>query len=243
MAPRPRTAAVLLLVGVAALANPLWLFPNEGERQYTYERTDITVENGTLYYEGADVVPSSATYGADLNGVGCQWTDGNGRACAFDHHILADGNVTVEAQVPHGSVGHPDFVELAGSYYHRNTSEGENGTTYTLEPREPRAVLAALARNVTGLDDPGDGRPALTAVYTGDAVTAFERPERDGGPTGSVYLANGTYYTAAVTAFGEGDAPVFEEWMRPILSIAGMVLLLVVPLLALSTYRGGSRPR
>lgn len=242
MAPALRTAALLAVLGVAALTNPLWLFPSEGQTQYTYERTEITVENGTLYYEGADVVPSSARYGAALNGVGCQWQDGLGRACAFDYHILDDGSVTVEAAVPQERSGTADFVELNGSYYHRNTTGAENGTTYSLEPREPRAVLSELARNVTGLDDPGDGRPALTAVYTGDPVTSFERPDPDGGATGEVFLDNGTYYTAAITEFDVGDAPVFEQWMRPILSIVGMVLVLVVPLLALSEYRAWNRP-
>lgn len=51
MSPR-RLAFVLILGGILLVTNPVWLVPHEGEMEYTYERSEIHVENGTLTYSG-----------------------------------------------------------------------------------------------------------------------------------------------------------------------------------------------
>lgn len=222
MSPSTSTTALLLaVVGIALAFNAVWLFPQEGEGQYTYERVQVTVEDGKLTYR-AETAHSVDEYN-DLVAVDCDSIDTTTRACAFDRYLVDHGAVTVDIETTGLGPDTPAFVELADGYYHRTIAEGPNGTTLDVEPIEPRALLGEIATDVSGADPDGlsESAPAqFRAAITGDAVTTTETP--DSAEVGEVFLRNGTYYAVVVTDdSGEVDAPLFEEWFRVPLSVAG----------------------
>ena len=70
MVSRRTTLALLVVVGLLLVTNPLWLYPDAGESEYTYERSAVTVEDGTLTYDGVDAPHFRRAN--DLRSVGCQ---------------------------------------------------------------------------------------------------------------------------------------------------------------------------
>lgn len=222
MLTEPRLA-VLLVVGLLAVTNGLWLFPHDGDVRYTYERSAITVENGTFDYRGDDVFRFH--YENDLVDVGCQpGTDGVGRACAFDQFLAEHGPVTIAAD---GALGVPTFVELGGAYYRRVATKNGSGTTYDVERVAPRAVLAVTATNISGVDpddvDPGFSIPVRVAV-TGEPARTFDRVEAD--RLGQIYRRGDEYYTVVLTAETTVEQPLVSEGLRRVLQVVGLGLLL-----------------
>lgn len=223
-------AALLLAVGLLAVANGSWLFPHDGDRQYTYERAAITVENGTLDYRGADLARYHTEN--DLEAVGCQPRfDGVGRACAFDLRLLDRGPATVAAET--GYSGGPTFVELRGAYYHRTVNRSGANATYDVDRVAPRTVLEAVATNVTGLGpgavDRADSTPFRVAV-TGETATTYERVEAD--RLGTVYRRGDGFYTVVVTAESSVDRPLVSPGLRDVLAVLGLALVLGAVVLA-----------
>lgn len=199
MSPQKRTI-LLAIGGLVLLTNPLWLFPHEGTAQYTYERSDIAVENGTFEYDGEDL-PGFAEENS-LNPVGCQpHDDDQPRACAFDLHLVTRDPVTVPGR-PEGVFG-AEFVRLDGTYYrriHRVTGSGGNYSgTHDVEPVTPQTILAESAVNISGHASPvsDDLRLEFRIAVTGDSVTSFE--DLDENDLGNVYRQNESYYTVVAT--------------------------------------------
>lgn len=141
-----RRAALVALLGVTLLSNPVWLFPYDGERVYTYEQAEIEVTGDGLDYGQPRVGGRTAQLNA-IEGIDCQYRQHDGRDCAFDQHLLADGPVTVpvdDAGLPRGDRA-ADYIEVDGRYYERVENRTDNGIRYDVRAVEPRAMLAALA--------------------------------------------------------------------------------------------------
>lgn len=218
---------LLVIVGVLLLTNPLWLFPNEGATKYTYERAEITVENGIFAYHGADI-PDFAEENS-LSRVGCQHVDDQARACAFDQHLGNHGPITV-AWEGQGTT-RPEFIRLADAYYRRihRLNRSSETVAYDVERVSPRTVLAEAATNISGVStSPSADLPlAFRIAVTGETVTSFEEPDRT--ELGRVYQLNGSYYTVVRTDESHivhGPDVLRYETPRSILVIVGGLLLL-----------------
>ena len=234
MSPRRPTLALLVVVSLLLLTNPLWLFPHEGDTRYTYERSEIVVENRTLTYHGRDIPDFGAN---NLDPVGCQPQDRTGaRACAFDQHLVEYGPVTVPRGRALGAI-RPDFVRIDGAYYRRihrpNDSDGDRTVTHDVERVEPRTVLAESAIDLSDVQRPfPDSWPlAFRIAASGDVVTTYERVEDD--ELGAVYRRNGSYYTVVRTdetnVDGGPDFLRYDSNRAPLVIAGGLLLLWTLP--------------
>jgi hypothetical protein len=188
---------LLALVGLLLVGNHRWLFPQEGVRQYTYERAEITVEDGTLRYDGA--FEPYFDHGNDLDAVDCQAIDDWSRSCGFDAHLVADGPVTVPTEGESWRSSAPSAAVRDG-YYRRVLEGNETARTYDVERVEPRALLADVAYDAADLG-PANLSDA-TPLESGVAVTGEPRTTKDrlgDDRLGGVYRRNGTYYTVVPT--------------------------------------------
>lgn len=228
MVSRRAQAALLVVVGLLLVTNSIWLFPNAGQTEYTYERSEITVENGTITYDGVD---NHRFYRRnELPDVGCQWTDREGeRACAFDEYLSENPPVTVSKHMSLGRIT-PDFVEVDGDYYRRIHRPNDSNVTHDVTRVPPRSVLTASAADVSGHSVPDRGTVPLEyyIAVSGETVTSFEALERD--DLGRIYLQNGTFYTVVGTDRSiNHPGPAFQQYqaLRYVLAFVGVVLLLM----------------
>lgn len=227
MPSRKATAGLLAVAGLLLVANAVWLFPNAGEAEYTYERAEITVEDGTLTYEGVDYRWFRESN--DLQPVGCQRYDSDGeRACAFDEYLAENPPVTVSRQVSGGRIT-PDFVRIDGDYYRRIHRPDDSNVTHDVERVSPETVLEESANNVTGATVSDRGHTSLQyyVAVSGETVTTTEHPTLH--DLGGVYRQNGTYYTVVATDRTINQPPLeFQQYqaLRYALGFVGLVLLL-----------------
>ncbi|MFC7226344.1 hypothetical protein N0B31_02935 [Salinirubellus salinus] len=227
MAPSTRRLLLVLLVSVALFANPVWLFPNEGETRYTYERSELVPQGDDVEYDPV-VDPNHGGYSNDLSGVGCESVFGqrtdrdlSERVCAFEQSVADDGPVTVAGYDRVGiRVG---YVELDDGYYHRTLGGGNGTATLTLEPLPAEQVLA----NVSGdgvsdvaADRVQRSRVALRAVVSGEPVESPQNPSDVA--VGQVYALGGDYYAAFVTGSESIGSPVPDP-VRLLASFVGFV--------------------
>jgi len=230
MSPRSSTLVLLLLVvGLLLLANPLWLFPHEGETRYTYERVDLRVENGTITYHGESILGFAEEN--SLTAVGCQPRDDDQlRACAFDHYLASQAPVTV-ATAPAG-VSRPEFVELDGQYYRRihrpSGGDGSGSTTYDVEHVAPRRVLAESATDIPGESVSGSDYLPLEfqIAVSGDTERSFVDLAED--DLGTIFVRNDEYYTVVATGdrvFDGGPDLLRYDLPRYLLSLVGLAVV------------------
>ncbi|WP_435349769.1 hypothetical protein [Haloarchaeobius sp. HRN-SO-5] len=235
-----RQAVVLVVIGVLLLTNPFWLFPHEGEVQYTYDRSEILVEDGTLSYSGASETEFAEEN--SLNAVGCQLRHGfteQPRACAFDAYLVDHGPVADTRYYLHDI--QPDFVRIGDAYYRRTHTRNETAedvhVMHDVERVTPRTVLAESAllnisdysRPVPDFDGWGDRGVEFRVAITGDAVTTFEDLGEDN--LGNVYRQNDSYYTVVVTSERYADGgPDFLRYdgYRYLLMGVGLVPIAMV---------------
>lgn len=217
--------------GVLLLSNPLWLVPHEGDRRYTYARSEIVVENGTLTYHGVDA--GGLGEENSLNPVGCQFRDDESqaqpRACAFDRHLVNHSPVSVSRDGIWSP--RPEFVRIDGGYYRRihqlNRSSQDDIVTHDVEPVTPQTVLAESADNVTGLSRRDTDRLGLEfqVAVSGESATSFEELEED--DLGNVYRDDGAYYTVVATdveTVDHGLDSLRYELPRLLLASVGLIL-------------------
>lgn len=225
MSPRTSVAVALVVVGFLLLTNPLWLFPHEGDTRYTYDRSEIAVENGTLEYAETGVLDFAEEN--SLNRIECQrYDDEQPRACAFDHYLATHPPVTAPETL-RGSI-RPDFVEIDGSYYRRihrqNDSREEDRTVvHDVERVQPETVLAESAIDVPDSTSqrPDDLWLEQRIAITGETETSFEDLDEDG--LGRIYRQDGTYYTVVVT--GEQHVSHGIDFLRYEVPRYGLALL------------------
>lgn len=224
----------LLVMALLRVTNPLWLVPHEGETRYTYERSRIAVEDGTLVYQRSDLSDFDAERRNSLNPVGCQHDDEEGtRACAFDQHLVDHAPVTVP-QPPElrANPARPEFVRINDAYYrriHDTRSDGSLNVTYDVERVTPQTVLAESAVNLSGVSSPSDGLLRRRVAITGNTETSYERLDDD--ELGNVYRLNGTYYTVVVTdvehIFHDGFELLRYDLFRAMLAVPGVFILIL----------------
>ena len=229
MSPRKSTLLALLVAGLLLLANPIWLFPHEGETRYTYERTDLRVENGTITYHGDSILGFAEEN--SLTAVGCQPRDDDQpRACAFDRHLAARGPVTLSSAAP--GTTEPTFVELDGQYYRRlHRPAGEDGTgpvTYDVERVPPRRVLADSAIDIPGESVSGSDHLPLEfrIAVSGDTERSFV--DLDADDLGTIFVRNDEYYTVVATGdrvFDGGPDLLRYELPRYLLALVGLAVV------------------
>lgn len=229
---RKATVALLAVAGLLLVTNSLWLYPNAGETTYTYERAEITVENGTLTYDGVETLEFQRAN--DLQAVGCQWSDReNERACAFDAYLVDNPPVTLPRQMIWGHLS-PTFVEIDGDYYRRIHRKNDSKVTHDVTPVPPESVLREAATDVSDhrVPDRDDAPLEYYVAITGETVTTAERLDRN--DLGDVYRQDGSYYTVVGTdRTVHRPFPRFDQYepLRYGLGMVGVVLLLAAILL------------
>lgn len=204
LSPRHRIV-LLVLVGLALVANPAWLYPHDDETLYTYERREIGVEDGNLTYHGLDGTLFIGKY-SDLNALGYQYPDTDARACAFDEYLVTNGPVSMPKQAAYSRV--PEFAHLEDGYYRRIYRRNDSTVTYDVERVTPREFLEAVAVDLTGrrADDlPNDFPLEYRLAVTGGTTRSFEDTEDD--ELGRVFRHDGSYYTVVVTDQEIRDPP------------------------------------
>jgi hypothetical protein len=231
-----RFSALLIVVGLLAATNSFWLLPNANTPNYTYERAEITVTNGTFEYDG--MWSDEFHHENDLVSIGCQPPDGNGRACALDRHIVADGPVTVEGD---GADTAPEYVELGGAYYRRNESGSDAETTYGLDRVSPDELLAGVATNLTGIPArsvPEDEWSPHEIAVVEEPVTTTKRLDAD--ELGRVYRRDGTYYTVVLTDSVVPRYPLLTRGTRALLLLVGPALVVAALVRIVGRHEDGT---
>lgn len=227
-----RVTVFLLVVGVLLATNALWFFPSEGATEFTYERSAVVVENGTLTYSGDHRHDATHRYHYrnDLVPVACQYADHVGRACALDAYLTDHDSITVHGDLY--TAESRQYTRVRGSYYERIWQDGEPGGSYDVERVVPTELLAAVARDVSDVapDELSDRvRLPVRIAVTGDAVTTTVELAR--ADLGHVYARNDTYYTVVLTDAATLDRPVVPAAdHRSVPTLAGVLLLLAVGL-------------
>jgi hypothetical protein len=199
---------VLLLVGVALLANPLYLYPEN----VSYE-TDVTFEAQQI-----DEIPQHGRLGMDLRygslETNIHWCPGTGRECAIAE-ALADGQ-TLTYDIPSHHDPSDDDEPLHADYdyvrltdgqdsFYRPTQTVENGSVVlSLEQVDEETVMQAAA------EEYHSGRPLHAAVENGTTTVVEDEVYRD-GPI--LVERNGTYYV--VRAVESDRHPTGWGWKEP----------------------------
>jgi hypothetical protein len=229
MALSRRRIVVLAIVALALATSSVWFFPNEGESQYTYDRAEVTVENGEIAYHGQDG-PNEAYN--NLQAVDCQYYDGSGRRCALDAYLADHGPVNVStSRYQASSRSIPVFVELSDGYYRRvGKSVDEGVIAYDVEEIPPEDLLGGIATNTSG----GENSQFISRrVAVSGAETSPTEPDEVSG-VGEVYRVDGTYYVVVVSDRGTVDnipVPFSHGWAQ----VVGLVWLLGLGLVVVRT--------
>jgi hypothetical protein len=224
---RQYAAVALLVVGLVAIPNGMWLFPHEGETRYTYERTPLVVENGTLAPR-AEPLPAY-TERHHLREVDCD-RGLSPRDCVLDRHLLSEGPVTVTGDADR--VDEPRYTRIEGDYYRRVVTTNASRTTLDVRAVDAEQVREDLAVRARPVDASAvrDSPPGYRAVATGDPARSFVPPHE--AALGRVYVQNGTHYTPIVARERQLDRPLLSSGTRSGLSYAGaMGAFVLAPLL------------
>lgn len=226
MVRNPVVTALLLLLAIAALTNPIWLFPAEGETRYTYTRVPVTVAEGRVTHQvpGADPAPRLN----DVEGIGCDYSDDSTltRGCAFDQYLVEHGPVSV-SRAGEYTRGEP-FVVLNGSYYARTVTERTTETTLDVERVSAETVLHRLARDATA-----------GSLVEQDGPVRSTTPPQD-HTLGQVYRARGGYYTVVFLGAAPLDRPLVSPFTRLLLGLVGVGLLALAGLRVRASRRQGT---
>jgi hypothetical protein len=234
--PQYRRWLVLLLVGVALFANPVWLFPDEGDERYTYERVRLAPADDEIVYR-SDVEWIVGGHHNDLRAVGCEGfveSTGSGRLCAFEQSLADDGPVEVrDVYADRGA--RPRYVDLWGGYYERVARETNGSVTLDVRPVSAAAVLENVSTDFTGTSAAALREyPATRALATGDQVVTRQPPESV--RSGVVFRYEGAYYTVVVTEVGFVDRPLISSGLRAFLQLVGLLLTFVGTFLLLGAW-------
>jgi hypothetical protein len=169
---RRQAIAARFVVGTLLLVTPLWVgyVPLDLDgTEYRYRTTDVTVEDGELAFGDESVLRLHGVERVDCSSDNpFEW----GRVCGLERELVAEGPRTVPGIVER--VPDPEYVEVGGEYYERNTTLTENGTRLALERVSARTVLEDVSVSPSTLPLAGKW-----AVWTG-SVAADERPAFEG---------------------------------------------------------------
>jgi hypothetical protein len=194
---RYRRALALGVLGVALLANPLYLYPKNvsAETTYTFEATPterIPERADTLRID----IETCAMY--PLQSVDCAVAREMARGDSVDLSLRPDETVSRD-------LSHADFVRTLDGYHRPNVTVDDETLRVTLEPVSRETVRAAAAENVS--ETPPHVRRAVengTATVGGDDL--YEARNH--------YVYDGeTYYL--VEAVESRDRPTGWGWREP----------------------------
>lgn len=235
--PQYRRWFVLLLVGGALLATPVWLFPSEGEERYTYERVELAPADDEIVYQ-RDIGWIVGGHHNDLRAVGCEGfleSTGSSRLCAFEQSVAEDGPVTVSEGAYAASSADPRFVDLRDGYYRRVVRENGSKVTLDVRPVSAEAVLENVSTDFTGVSATAlKEYPATHALATGSPVVSRQPP--DSVRAGQVFRYEGAYYTVAVTDESVVDRPLVSSGLRAFLQLVGLLVVVVGAILLLGAW-------
>lgn len=223
-------ALALLVVGLVTIPNGAWLFPHERETRYTYERTQLVVENGTLTPRTEPLDEYAEFH--HLRGVDCDRAL-EPRDCILDRYLLSEGPLTVDGKADR--VDEPRYTRIGDDYYRRVVAVNGSRTTLDVRAVGPEAVRAELAIRARPVQPSAvrESTPVYRAVATGEPATSFVAPHE--ASLGRVYVQKGSHYTAIVTAESELDRPLISPTTRSWFSYAGaMAAFVFAPLLFVS---------
>ena len=234
--PRLRRWVVLLLLGATLFANPVWLFPDEGESRYTYERVQVAPTDDEITYQ-RDVEWIVGGHHNDLRAVGCEGfveSTGSRRLCAFEQSVADDGPVVVSGVYVDRSTL-PRYVDLHAGYYRRVVRENDSKVTLDLQPVSAEAVLRNVSTDRTDVpvaalkEDPG-----TRALATGEPVVTRQSPETV--RAGEVFRYEGAYYTVVLADRGVVDRPLLSDGFRAFLQLVGVLVSFVGVFLLLGAW-------
>lgn len=215
MVRNPLVTFLLVLFAVAAVTNPVWLFPAEGDSRYVYERAPVDVEDGSLTHAFEDTDRVN-----DLEGIACDFSDHSTlpRACAFDEYLRQNGPVTIAAD--EGTDRDPRVVALNGSYYERLERSVSDGYRYDVERRSAAEVRRLLADDAP--KGPLEHAPLAERVAVRGGTVYAETPPRDDS-LGQIYRVDGDYYTVGVLREAPLDRqPLVSPLTRVLLALVGL---------------------
>jgi hypothetical protein len=234
--PQYRRWVLLLLVGVALFANPVWLLPQEGEPRYTYERVRLAPADDEIVYQ-RDVEWIVGGHHNDLRAVGCEGfveSTGSGRLCAFEQSLADDGPVEVrDVYATRGA--RPRYVQLWDGYYERVARETNGSVTLDVRPVSAEVVLENVSTDFTGVGaDALKEYPATRALATGEPVVSRQPP--DSVRAGAVFRYEGAYYTVVLADRGVVDRPILSSGVRAFLQLVGVLLSFLGAILLLGAW-------
>ncbi len=242
MPPRRLTLLVIGIVGVLLLTNILWLFPHEGQARHTYERSEISISDGTLDYQGQRI--NRFAEANSLVEVACQPPDDEQpRACAFDAHLVDHAPVSLP-NVRGGFIS-PEFVEIDDAYYrrvHRLDSDTDTAVVvHDVERVRASTLLSATALNLTGrsISENDDLPLEVRLAATGETVSTYTDLEED--ELGRIFRVDDSYYTVVQTdrtVIDHGLRFLRYEVPRYLLTALGLILSAAV-ILEVTTGRPG----
>lgn len=214
---RPVLTVLLVVAGLLLVTSSLWLFSDDGELEYTYERTEIEVEDGQLSYDH----PGRYLSGNDLNSVDCTLSP-DSLLCALDRYILESGPITVSSDYGVRTRG-PTYTLVGGAYYERVTEETDAEGRYTLDLERvgPEELLSAIATDVSQIDEDDRRFDDIPLEYqvavTGETTTTTTHLDADS--VGEVFVRNDTYYMVVATGHEQIDRPLLPEARGPLFFI------------------------
>lgn len=178
-----RALAVLYLaIGVLLVLSPVVIgsfgTAHEPRPSYTYEAVEVTVQNGSLAFDGPP--PEDG-----IEGIDCV-TDYS-RLCGLEVDQL-DGNVTVEKVNPiTGETA--QYVEFFDQYYRRVHHRNASHITYGLEQVSAQTVLESISVPIDQTEDPV-AVGTIIGQTTGSIDHKLSTPEQVVAVEGSYYLFN-----------------------------------------------------
>lgn len=241
-APSRRRDAALLVLALVLLVIPFWIgqFDLDADR-YTYERTEVGVENGTIEYVEPTTVPVAHLGISDDLGCESNNAPDEGRLCAFEHD-LAESNRSIVTGYTSSSGGvslswnrRYRYLQFPDGVYEQltrtsNSTESPselNGEWYPmyLDIREvdPETALRKLSMDASRWSVPDVVR---RAAETGEASTRGEANV----PSDPIRLDDGTYYR--VHESDVSDPPTRDRviyllgrYLAPLLGIGAMYVV------------------
>ncbi|WP_137287477.1 hypothetical protein [Halorussus salinisoli] len=175
-------SAVRLVVALALLTCPFWLFPHAGESTHVHTATEVTYENEPRTYLRAQ---------GELARLDCYDLGELDRGCLLAAYVAQNGPITVNStafgyRYETGTeyvVVEDDMTDAP--FYRRVVNQTETRVTYSLERVTPETIL----RNTSVAES--DVSQEARRTIDGDTVRTHDRPL---DAAGQVVRSDGSYY-------------------------------------------------
>lgn len=225
----PYPNLVLILIGLALLAAPLYIGPlNLDAPDRTFESFEVSADHGAIDYvddPSLGVLPVSNDLGCGPNGAPEDY-----RLCGFEAHLADEspeivvGTSSTPATGGDLLEGRYRYVQVDGEVYRPSADVAEEpvGERYPITlALEPVGAATALADLAVDVDDVSG--VVREAAETGSATA---RSDRD-PPVAPIAMADGSYQRVGVTEVSEPDLTRenVHRAAHTIIPILGVVLV------------------